>query len=68
MALQLEGLKFDELPSDPATPVEGQMWYNSTSKLFKGYKNGAVFTFSDGSTGGSGLTQPQVLARLSVRV
>ena len=35
--------------TDPASPVNGQMWYNSTSGLFKFYQGGAIETL-----GGSG--------------
>ena len=32
--------------SDPASPTNGQIWYNSTSGTFKCYQNGVVRTFS----------------------
>lgn len=35
-----------KLATDPASPVNGQIWYNSTSNVFKCYQNGAVKTFT----------------------
>lgn len=50
MALQVNGLLLDELTSDPGSPVEGQIWFNSTTKLYKIYRNGAVNYFTDFET------------------
>jgi hypothetical protein len=50
MALQLDGIILDELTSDPGSPVEGQMWFNTTTHLFKVYRNGAVTSFTDADT------------------
>jgi hypothetical protein len=47
MAIQVDGVLFDELTSDPGTPVEGQMWYNSTTFLWKVYRNGVTTSFTD---------------------
>jgi hypothetical protein len=47
MALQVEGLLFDTLAADPSSPAEGQVWYNTTSALFKIYRSGVVTSFSD---------------------
>lgn len=42
MPLQTDSILLDVLSSDPPTPVEGQMWYNTTSKQLKTYQGGAV--------------------------
>jgi len=42
MALSTDGIVFDVLSADPGSPVEGQLWYNTTDKQLKGYHNGAV--------------------------
>lgn len=42
MALQVNGIVFDELTSDPGTPVEGQVWYNTTDNRLKVYRNGST--------------------------
>lgn len=47
MPLQIDGILFDELSVDPGSPSEGQVWYNTTLKLFKAYRNGAVTSFVD---------------------
>jgi hypothetical protein len=47
MALQIEGLLFDTLAADPGAPAEGQVWYNSTSSLFKIYRGGVTSSFTD---------------------
>src|ERR1700742_2378356 len=39
---QLLNPVFQVLASDPGSPVEGQFWYNSTSKTFKFYNGTAV--------------------------
>lgn len=39
-------LQFETLASDPGSPVEGQVWYNSTSHTWKGRKNGSTVTFT----------------------
>ncbi len=35
-----------KLASDPASPTTGQMWYNTTSGLFKGYNGSATVTIT----------------------
>lgn len=35
-----------KLASDPVTPQEGEIWYNTTSDVYKGYQNGVVKTFT----------------------
>jgi len=38
----IQGQNILIVSSDPANPVEGQIWYNSTSNLLKGYQNVVV--------------------------
>ena len=47
MALSVNGILFDELTADPGAPAEGQLWYNTTDKLFKVYRNGAITSLTD---------------------
>jgi hypothetical protein len=42
MALRVNGVEFEELTADPGAPVEGQLWYNTTAKEFKVYRNSVV--------------------------
>lgn len=42
MALQTDGIVFDVLTTDPVSPVEGQVWYNTTSKVLKSYQAGQI--------------------------
>lgn len=35
------------LSSDPTSPNEGDTWYNSTDKKWKGYFNGAIKEIDD---------------------
>jgi hypothetical protein len=44
-ALNMLLLAFPQLPTDPVAPVDGQVWYNTTTHEFKGYRNGTVVTF-----------------------
>ena len=45
MALLIDGLIFDELTADPGSPVEGEVWFNTTDNRLKLYNNGAVTEF-----------------------
>lgn len=47
MPLATDGLLLDQLSADPGSPQEGQAWYNSTSFLFKVYRNGATTNLID---------------------
>jgi len=40
MALQIAGIIFDEIAGDPGSPVEGEVWYNTTTKKLRGHING----------------------------
>lgn len=47
MSFYIRGIVFDELGSDPGSPVEGEIWYNTTEKRYKVYRDGAVRAFND---------------------
>lgn len=47
---------FQPLASDPGSPASGQIWYNTTSKVYKYYDGTAVQTFGTG-TGSGNVTQ-----------
>ena len=62
----IQGQNILIVSSDPANPTEGQIWYNSTSNLLKGYANvvtnawasgGNLNTARDGNNNGSVGTQ-----------
>jgi len=36
---EISGFNIKSLATDPANPLEGEMWYNSTSKTLKVYTN-----------------------------
>jgi len=40
------GFILNPAAGDPATPVDGQIWYNSTSNKYKGRENGTIVTFT----------------------
>jgi hypothetical protein len=42
MSFRVEDIVFDELTSDPGTPGEGQVWFNTTTNQLKGYVDGAT--------------------------
>jgi hypothetical protein len=42
----LAGGAFPTVATDPSAPSDGQIWYNTTTHLFKGYKNGSVVVFN----------------------
>jgi len=39
-------LVIQKTATDPVSPTNGQIWYNTTSNSFKCYQNGAVKTFT----------------------
>jgi hypothetical protein len=50
---QIFGGKINVLSSDPSNPVEGQMWYNTTSEVLK-YRVGLIpAAWSSGGTMGT---------------
>jgi hypothetical protein len=40
--LEILNLRIQQLASDPGSPVDGQIWYNTTSKVYKGRQNATV--------------------------
>ena len=44
--ITIKGIEILSLESDPANPVEGQVWYNSTSATLKGYNGTSNITFT----------------------
>ena len=42
----LAGQTIQGIAGDPANPVEGQIWYNSTSNVLKGYDGSSTVTFT----------------------
>ena len=44
----IQGQNILIVSSDPANPTEGQIWYNSTSNLLKGYQFATVNAFASG--------------------
>ena len=67
----IKGFNIQYLDSDPPNPIEGQMWFNSTSQTLKGAEAGgiAVGTWASGvnmntarASGFSGGTQTALLA------
>lgn len=45
---EIKNVKIDIVTTDPASPQEGQVWYNSTSQLLKLRKNGATVQLAEG--------------------
>jgi hypothetical protein len=41
-----DGLYIPSMAADPGSPINGQLWYNSTSNVIKGRINGSTTTFS----------------------
>lgn len=42
MPIISDGVAYDELASDPGSPAEGQVWFNTTEKKYKCYRDGQV--------------------------
>jgi hypothetical protein len=50
VALQTNGVLLDLLTVDPSSPVEGQVWYNTTLKQLRVYRDGLVRTIESRKT------------------
>ena len=44
--ITVKGITVQTIAGDPANPVEGQVWYNSTSQTLKGYNGSSNVTFT----------------------
>ena len=44
--ITIRGILIETIAGDPANPVEGQVWYNSTSTTLKGYNGTTNVTFT----------------------
>ena len=44
--ITVKGITIQTIAGDPANPVEGQVWYNSTSTTLKGYNGTSNVTFT----------------------
>jgi hypothetical protein len=44
----IQGQNILIVSSDPANPTEGQIWYNSTTNLLKGYANVVINAWASG--------------------
>jgi hypothetical protein len=47
---EIKGTQIEVLASDPSNPVEGQVWYNSTSNVLKGQSVTSSGAWSSGGT------------------
>jgi hypothetical protein len=47
MALLVDGIILDELTSDPTSPVDGEIWFNTTENRLKVRRNGATEVLID---------------------
>jgi len=39
-------MEFQQVSTDPVSPIDGQVWYNTTSNEFKGQANSVTVTFT----------------------
>jgi len=52
----IQGQNILIVSSDPSDPTEGQIWYNSTSNLLKGYANIVTNAWASGGNLNTGRT------------
>ena len=45
--IALKGMAVEVLSADPSNPTEGQVWYNSSSNVLKGYNGTSNVTFTN---------------------
>jgi hypothetical protein len=51
---EIRGTHIVSVTSDPPSPVNGQMWYNSTTQVMKGFTSNPAGTWASGGTLNSG--------------
>ena len=51
---EIRGTHIVSVTSDPPSPVNGQMWYNSTDKVIKGFTSNAAGAWASGGALGTG--------------
>ena len=51
---EIRGTHIVSVTSDPPSPVNGQMWYNSTDKVVKGFTSNAAGAWASGGALGTG--------------
>ena len=44
--ITLKGIHVEVLAADPSNPVEGQVWYNTSTNTHKGYNGTSNVTFT----------------------
>ena len=44
--IRIKGATIQVIAGDPSNPVEGQVWYNSTTATLKGYNGTSNVTFT----------------------
>ena len=44
--ITIRGILIQTIAGDPANPVEGQIWYNSSTNKLKGYNGTSNVTFT----------------------
>ena len=50
---EIKGFKIQNVSSDPSNPIEGQIWYNSTTATLKGYSKAGGIPAGVWSSGGT---------------
>ena len=51
---QIKGTQIEVVASDPSNPVEGQVWFNTTSNVLKGAKTTTAGSWATGGTTNTG--------------
>ena len=54
----IKNMRHEQLAADPASPAVGQMWYNTTENVYKGYNGTDIVTFASG--GNTELLQTEI--------
>jgi len=45
--ITVKGIEIQTIAGDPSNPVEGQVWYNTSTNTLKGYNGTTNVTFTD---------------------
>ena len=63
---QLKNARIENVASDPSSPQNGQLWYNTTDQAYRGFNGSAVVTFATG--GNTQLIIDALTAETSARI
>ena len=65
---EIHGTVIETVTSDPSNPVNGQVWYNSTDQVLKGFTSNPAGSWASGGNLNTGIAIKNVLIGLAILV